>query len=102
MSASKGWLAHVRLDLDAVLDPAATSPPARAFRSAQRIAIAVGLGTLILGTVPELAAAHQRALTVLILIIAGLVTYVAFLNPLLGVALLVGVGVALFLHQILG
>ncbi|GGW09773.1 hypothetical protein ABZ771_12235 [Streptomyces globisporus] len=38
----------------------------------------------------------------LILIIAGLVTYVAFLNPLLGVALLVGVGVALFLHQILG
>ncbi|MFD4593816.1 hypothetical protein [Streptomyces rubiginosohelvolus] len=38
----------------------------------------------------------------LILIIAGLVTYVAFLNPLLGVALLAGVGVALFLHQILG
>ncbi|MEU3057691.1 hypothetical protein [Streptomyces griseus] len=38
----------------------------------------------------------------LILIIAGLVTYVAFLNPLLGAALLVGVGVALFLHQILG
>lgn len=37
----------------------------------------------------------------LILIIAGLVTYVAFLNPLLGVALLVGVGVAMFLHQIL-
>ena len=72
MSAPKGWLAHVRLDLDAVLDPAATSPPARAFRSAQRIAIAVGLGTLILGTVPELAAAHQRALTVLVLIIAGL------------------------------
>ncbi|WP_173883103.1 hypothetical protein [Streptomyces pharetrae] len=42
----------------------------------------------------------QRAL--LILIIAGLVTYVAFLNPLLGAALLVGAGVALFLHQTLG
>ncbi|MFI7327278.1 hypothetical protein ACIBQ3_21800 [Streptomyces rubiginosohelvolus] len=42
----------------------------------------------------------HRAL--LILIIAGLVTYVAFLNPLLGVALLVGVGVALFLLQLLG
>ncbi|MCT6777288.1 hypothetical protein ACFYZ6_22455 [Streptomyces rubiginosohelvolus] len=42
----------------------------------------------------------HRAL--LILIIAGLVTYVAFLNPLLGVALLVGVGVAVFLHQFLG
>lgn len=38
----------------------------------------------------------------LILIVAGLVTYVAFINPLLGVALLVGVGVAMFLHQILG
>jgi hypothetical protein len=38
----------------------------------------------------------------LILIIAGLVTYVAFLNPLFGVALLVGVGVAMFIHQILG
>ncbi|MFJ1801872.1 MULTISPECIES: hypothetical protein [unclassified Streptomyces] len=38
----------------------------------------------------------------LILIVAGLVTYVAFLNPVLGVALLVGVGVAMFLHQILG
>ncbi|MEU0525296.1 hypothetical protein [Streptomyces niveus] len=42
----------------------------------------------------------NRAL--LLLIIAGLVTYVAFLNPLLGVALLVGIGVAMFLHQILG
>ncbi|MEU0693716.1 hypothetical protein ABZ349_06960 [Streptomyces niveus] len=42
----------------------------------------------------------HRAL--LLLIIAGLVTYVAFLNPLLGVALLVGIGVAMFLHQILG
>ncbi|MFE5960183.1 hypothetical protein [Streptomyces rubiginosohelvolus] len=42
----------------------------------------------------------HRAL--LILIIAGLVTYVAFLHPLLGVALLVGVGMALFLHQLLG
>ncbi|QXE35526.1 hypothetical protein KQY30_15920 [Streptomyces sp. GMY02] len=38
----------------------------------------------------------------LILIIAGLVTYVAFLSPLLGVALLVGIGVAMFVHQILG
>ncbi|MBH1935310.1 hypothetical protein I5Q34_13680 [Streptomyces sp. AV19] len=38
----------------------------------------------------------------LVLIVAGLVTYVAFLNPLLGTALLVGVGVALFLHQVLG
>ncbi|WP_158102078.1 hypothetical protein [Streptomyces glaucescens] len=37
----------------------------------------------------------------LMLIIAGLVTYVALLNPLLGAALLVGVGVAVFLHQIL-
>ena len=72
MSAPKGLLARVRLDLDLVLDPAATSPPARAFRSAQRIAIAVGLCTLILGTVPELAAAHQQALTALALIIAGL------------------------------
>jgi voltage-gated potassium channel len=70
MSAPKGLLARVRLDL--VLDPAATSPPARAFRSAQRIAIAVGLGTLILGTVPELAAAHQQTLTALVLLIAGL------------------------------
>ncbi|MFE3251097.1 hypothetical protein [Streptomyces sp. NPDC059209] len=42
----------------------------------------------------------HRAL--LLLIIAGLVTYVAFLNPPLGVALLVGTGAALFLHQILG
>ena len=72
MSAPKGLLARVRLDLDLVLDPAATSPPARAFRSAQRIAIAVGLCTLILGTVPELAAAHQQALTALVLLIAGL------------------------------
>ncbi|MEV5259976.1 hypothetical protein AB0L02_18200 [Streptomyces anulatus] len=38
----------------------------------------------------------------LILIVAGLVTYVAFLNPVLGIALLVGVGVAMFLHQLLG
>ncbi|MEU9927984.1 hypothetical protein OHA63_14235 [Streptomyces anulatus] len=38
----------------------------------------------------------------LILIVAGLVTYVAFLNPVLGIALLVGVGVAMFLHQVLG
>ncbi|MGN9791384.1 hypothetical protein ACTMTU_09810 [Streptomyces sp. OZ13] len=38
----------------------------------------------------------------LILIIAGLVTYVAFLNPLLGVALLAGFGVAMFIHQIFG
>ncbi|WP_198958006.1 hypothetical protein [Streptomyces sp. CB02115] len=38
----------------------------------------------------------------LILIVAGLVTYVAFLDPVLGIALLVGVGVAMFLHQILG
>ncbi|MET9143624.1 MULTISPECIES: hypothetical protein [unclassified Streptomyces] len=37
----------------------------------------------------------------LILIVAGLVTYVAFLDPLLGTALLVGVGVALFVHQLL-
>lgn len=37
----------------------------------------------------------------LILIIAGLVTYLAFLNPTLGVALLVGIGVAMFIHQIL-
>ncbi|MEE1802784.1 hypothetical protein ACIQVO_17300 [Streptomyces sp. NPDC101062] len=45
----------------------------------------------------------QRAfLVLLILIVAGLVTYVAFLNPLLGVALLVGVGVAFFLYQLLG
>ncbi len=72
MSAPKGVIARVRLDLDAVLDPAATSPPARAFRSAQRMAIAAGLGILILGTVPELATAHQRALTALVLIIAGL------------------------------
>ncbi|WP_186001497.1 hypothetical protein [Streptomyces sp. IB201691-2A2] len=36
----------------------------------------------------------------LLLIIAGLVTYVAFLNPLLGVALLAGVGVTVFLHQL--
>ena len=39
--------------------------------------------------------------TLLILLVAGVVTYVAFLNPLLGVALLVGVGVALFIHQLL-
>ncbi|MFJ1787845.1 hypothetical protein ACIOML_26515 [Streptomyces anulatus] len=38
----------------------------------------------------------------LIMIVAGLVTYVAFLNPVLGIALLVGVGVAMFLHQVLG
>ncbi|MEV7658546.1 hypothetical protein AB0O39_30845 [Streptomyces anulatus] len=38
----------------------------------------------------------------LILIVAGLVTYVALLNPALGIALLVGVGVAMFLHQVLG
>ncbi|MEV5853164.1 MULTISPECIES: hypothetical protein [Streptomyces] len=38
----------------------------------------------------------------LILIVAGLVTCVAFLNPVLGIALLVGVGVAMFLHQVLG
>lgn len=38
----------------------------------------------------------------LILIVAGLVTYVAFLTPALGIALLVGVGIAMFLHQILG
>lgn len=38
----------------------------------------------------------------LILIVAGLVTYVAFLDPVLGIALLVGVGVAMFLHQLLG
>ncbi|MEU9666973.1 hypothetical protein AB0E25_15525 [Streptomyces bobili] len=37
----------------------------------------------------------------LILIIAGLVTYVACLNPVLGIALLVGVGVAMFIHQLL-
>lgn len=42
----------------------------------------------------------QRIL--LLLIIAGLVTYVALLNPLLGVALLVGIGVAMFIHQLLG
>ncbi|GLX47863.1 hypothetical protein ACL07V_07315 [Streptomyces sp. MB22_4] len=42
----------------------------------------------------------QRAL--LILLIAGLVTYVAFLDPPLGVALLVGVGVAVFVLQVLG
>ncbi|MEU2788814.1 hypothetical protein [Streptomyces sp. NPDC007100] len=41
----------------------------------------------------------HRAL--LIFIIAGLVTYLAFLNPLLGAALLVGIAVALFIHQIL-
>ncbi|MEV7503783.1 hypothetical protein [Streptomyces sp. NPDC093018] len=41
----------------------------------------------------------QRAL--LILVIAGLVTYVAFLDPALGVALLVGVGVAAFVLQVL-
>jgi hypothetical protein len=46
--------------------------------------------------------AQQLYRAVLILITAGLVTYVAFLNPLLGAALLVGAGVALFLHQILG
>ncbi|WP_217222728.1 hypothetical protein [Streptomyces anulatus] len=38
----------------------------------------------------------------LILIVAGLVTYVAFSDPVLGTALLVGVGVAMFLHQVLG
>ena len=42
----------------------------------------------------------HRAL--LILIIAGLVTYVAFRDPSLGVALLVGVGVAAFVLQVLG
>jgi voltage-gated potassium channel len=72
MSARKGLIARVRLELDALLDPAATSPPARAFRGAQKLAIAVGLGALILGTVPELAAAHEQALTALALAIAGL------------------------------
>ena len=42
----------------------------------------------------------DRAL--LLLIIAGLVTYVAFLNPLLGTALLVGIAGAALLHQLLG
>ena len=65
-------IARVRLDLDALLDPAAASPPARAFRAAQRVAIAVGLGALILGTLPDLAAAHERLLTALALIVAGL------------------------------
>lgn len=41
----------------------------------------------------------QRAL--LILVVAGLVAYVAFLDPPLGVALLVGVGVAVFVLQVL-
>ncbi len=72
MSAPKALLARVRLDLDALLDPAATGPPARAFRATQRAAIAVGLGALILGTLPDLAAAHERLLTALALVIAGL------------------------------
>jgi voltage-gated potassium channel len=72
MSAPNGLLARVRIDLDAVLDPAATSPPARAFRAAERIAIAIGLGALILGTVPALAAGHERALTAVVLVVAGL------------------------------
>jgi voltage-gated potassium channel len=72
MSAPKVLLARVRLDLDALLDPAATSPPARAFRAIQRAAIAVGLGALILGTLPDLAAVHERLLTVLALVVAGL------------------------------
>ncbi len=72
MSAPKALLARVRLDLDALLDPAATSPPARAFRAAQRAAIALGLGALILGTLPDLAGAHERLLTVLALVVAGL------------------------------
>ncbi|WP_167377685.1 hypothetical protein [Streptomyces malaysiense] len=40
--------------------------------------------------------------TLLIMVVAGLVTYVAFLDPPLGVALLVGVGVAVFVLQVLG
>jgi voltage-gated potassium channel len=72
MSAPKGLIARVRLGLDALLDATATSPPARAFRATQRIAITVGLGALVLGTVPELAAAHEQALTALVLVIASL------------------------------
>ncbi|MEU5792430.1 hypothetical protein ABZ800_02705 [Streptomyces sp. NPDC047813] len=37
----------------------------------------------------------------LILVVAGLVTCLAFLDPPLGVALLVGVGVADFVRQVL-
>jgi voltage-gated potassium channel len=72
MSAPKGMIARFRLDLDALLDPAAASPPARAFRAAQRAAIAIGLGALILGTLPDLAAAHEHLLTALALTVAGL------------------------------
>ncbi len=72
MSARKGLLARLRLDLDAVLDPEVTSPAARVFRAAERIAIAVGLGAMIVGTVPAIAAAHEQALSGLVLVIAGL------------------------------
>ncbi|MFH8368849.1 hypothetical protein [Streptomyces sp. NPDC018031] len=45
---------------------------------------------------------HKLHRALLILIVGGLVTYLAFVNPLLGVALLVGAGVATLLHQVLG
>ncbi|MET9607162.1 hypothetical protein ABZZ17_19095 [Streptomyces sp. NPDC006512] len=50
---------------------------------------------------PDPVLAKMR-LILLTLIVAGLVTYLAFLSPLLGTALLVGVGVALFLLHVLG
>ncbi|MBT2506560.1 hypothetical protein J7I98_11760 [Streptomyces sp. ISL-98] len=46
-------------------------------------------------------ASSALLLVLLVLLIGGITTYVAFINPLLGVAIVVGVVVAAFAYQLL-
>jgi voltage-gated potassium channel len=57
--------------LRAAMDPAAKGRAARAFRAANAGAVAVGLAAVVLGTVPDLAAAHGTVLTAMALLVSA-------------------------------
>src|SRR5690242_1719305 len=79
-----GRLARLR----AAIDPAAKGRAARTFRAVNAGVVALGLAAVVLGTVPDLAAAHGTVLTVT----AVLVSAAFALEYALRVRLLLGNG----------
>ena len=66
-AAGLGRLASLR----AAIDPAAKGRAARTFRAVNTGAVSLGLAAVVLGTVPDLAAAHATVLTAMALLVSA-------------------------------
>ena len=75
---AQGWHALLRAaglgrlaSLRAAIDPAAKGRAARTFRAVNTGAVSLGLAAVVLGTVPDLAAAHATVLTAVALLVSA-------------------------------